>query len=1367
MAKIALLASIISAMSIGAVATVSNNLEELPERDTSLIVEVDRSLEGLSVEEITDSQNVVIKRIANEATRNFKVDGRFNVLNNAFVINCNSEDVAKIKEVKGVKSISENKLHWKKTVNHDLTYSISAEPTAKNAPGDSSNVSAQTMNFPDSTNEGEGTVIAILDNEFYFQGEKDERAAWCHETFSPLEEGVYTRWTYAKVKNLTHKNCKAVSGKTAGQEGSLYFNNKVPFYYDYGGTAATYGSNSVTSDYDVMSEISYHGSHVASIAGGNAPTYKGIAPKAQLACMKVFTEYKVDSLGEKIGFQSYSGAYDKYILAALEDCITMGVDGINMSLGSDLDDFDQNSITLKTLNKLAKSNILTSIAAGNSGKSSYAFAGAYGNWTKDMVETGILSSYANCEPCTTVASAQPTRIFYENALVVGQNNDLVAFDDQVVNREGLPKEYDEEHKLSDLYSGSPLKYVYTGKFGNSSDYTSEIKSKVKGNIAVVNRGVTSFEDKYFAAKDAGAKALIIINNDPTSTDFNFRCSFGSTKPEIPVSLVLFKDKPYFDNNPEGTFELIHNQEEVNKTPKTMSTYSSDGAAFNFDLKPEIATPGESIKGATPPQTAEEKTETPLNTYKYLSGTSMAAPNYAGVQSVMLSKDGIAKTYYKKISPTKVQTEEFNKYKNSIDMRLASTADPMLDRDECPEESSVYIDQEKKVNYSSPRLQGAGMVDMSSALTTKVYLEGLDVEGNATGKAKVSLKNSEEIAKGNIKIDVIAHNEAADSLTYKGKLTVMRPATIMNNDIVTKDHDYKGEISDVSLIPGLTYYTINGFVTNIGEPKDGDALKVEKVINVWSNETEWIEDHTYNPTTGDYDENKTLIHAFTFEIGNYKYNSAIKSDFKWEKLESNEYQSVQDKVLAVVDLGNIVIPAGDNKVSLTNYSLSDEVKKEILRIYEYGCVIEGYVTLTSNTEPELSIPYLGYYSGTDVDASRSLDNAPVVEPFAFEKDEKTVYPSDLSNNIAKTLVGKDNANMGSMWVTGYAESIADLNTEKVLTNDEAFDKWVGWKNVGTDPITGKYVADAKNNIYVGDRTNSNTMIIQQYVMRSVKTNYFDITNEKGDVVYRSSLQDMLFGEQGGEYPLYKSHVDASYLAAGYIAHRAYAAIPLYNPDNGQPFASGKYKITFNYVLANNEHTVSKSYDFNIVSDGSKFVKAEKYEENGEAMMKFTAEGEGIISAGLGFNKYEVTKSGNQTYFNAKLSDVTKAIKEVSAGTKSSRLFVSFNNAAFASTNVIFHFNNDYESYSYIEGQEFTSAHDFEEKGDLLVLVKYDEFGDPEQYVATGKVRTNTNCSLVAKGGCGGSIIAASFVVFGVSLIAVMLLTVRKIRSKKEN
>lgn len=102
----------------------------------------------------------------------------------------------------------------------------------------------------------------------------------------------------------------------------LYYSAKIPFQFDYG-----------NRDKDGMpSDKGSHGTHVASTAAGNTGVNEaamGVAPQAQIINMNVF---------KSTGGASYSD-----ILAALEDCILLGVDVANLSLGSDCGYIDYDS----------------------------------------------------------------------------------------------------------------------------------------------------------------------------------------------------------------------------------------------------------------------------------------------------------------------------------------------------------------------------------------------------------------------------------------------------------------------------------------------------------------------------------------------------------------------------------------------------------------------------------------------------------------------------------------------------------------------------------------------------------------------------------------------------------------------------------------------------------------------------------------------------------------------------------------------------------------------------------------------------------------------------------------------------------------
>ena len=1359
----------------------ASRVAKQPERDARIIVEVNRNVKSLSKQGIRNSQDAVLSNIREYATTNVRRTRCYNELNNAFVLEVNSNDIERIREVPGVASVTLDEMHWKQTFNNDGYIALDAEGS-RNAGSVEENISAATMHKPNDTNDGEGTIVAILDNEFHLRGKTKESAEWHHEVYDALDSDVAVKYTFKSIKNIVDLNANTRKfGSKEGEEGSEYLNSKVPFYFDYGGESLSYGKAG-PQKYDVHSDLSYHGSHVSSITAANAPTYKGIAPKAQLALMKVFTDYNADDgIGKTIGMTNSTGAYDTVILAALEDCIKLKVDGINMSLGSDLDDFDGDSITLKTLRRLADEGILSAISAGNSGKTSFSSTGAYANWTTSMVETGIMSSYANNANTMTIASGHPTRIFYENAFTVpdekdGQRN--VAFEDQIVNRPGMEDDYRDEFRVSDLFANTQsLDYQYVPGFGTYADYGN---LDCTGKIVVVNRGSTSFADKYATAVGQGAKALVIINNDPTASDFNFRCSFGDGfNPTMPCALVLFKDKEYFVNHPTGQFGIIHKQVSDNPNAYTTSSFSTDGATFDLDLKPEITAPGDNIKGAVPEHAMTSLTQDQIHSdeywhrcYQYLSGTSMSAPNYAGAQSVVLSK--VAAPIYRTAKEagravTAEETETIANFRRTVDMRLMSTADPMKDGEgsENPETNERSL--------ISPRIQGAGMADIGGALSTDVYLEGLDLQGNKTGKSKVALRNNPDIAKGDIKLSFLAHNESNEARNYDVTLTVMRPALAQPNNIVTKDYNFKGEIDDIKNLSGMAYFDTDVRRMEIasGSIAFKDALKVSKDIEYYATEEAWRADQA-DVEAGKQPSRKTVIKQ------GYYYNAANEG-VDWQPLPSFTAQSTKDVVIAEVKGQSVTVAPGESTITINPYSLTADAKKKILDNYEYGCMIEGFVTLKSkDNKADLSIPYLGFYSGADKNADATYDNAPVTEPFSFEKDITKVYPSDLVNDITKSLIGKDNVNFESMIVAGYAERPQKINTDSILTNDQSFDRLAGFYKVGTRPTDGAYTATPSNDIYLGNAKQSNTMIIQQFMLRSVKENYFTITRkDTNEQVYASALADSLFGDTAGKWALYKSHVDAGYLSAGYVAHRAYAVVPLFNEVTGEAFASGEYELKFNYQLAGTGNWVSKSYTIHIDGEAPVVNTITEYKDaNGVNQVRVYFEEEKMSHAFIGNYIVDVNFDADKGMYYAEATKefVDNAINEMSNG-GDKRLFIGGVDYARGTSGCVVHFNN-YDNfllgYQMVQSADLDTYIDFRVDDDNKVTFVNVNTGETVQ-INSKYVKSNFNAVIdydpdqqpvePAKKGCNGAIASLSLIIGAPALLGASLLFFKKKKGGK--
>ena len=1357
MKKLGLLVGVTAAMVITASSLLASHLAPLPEKDARIIVEVNRKLDTLSEEGIKNSQDIVYNNIKQNVTTNIRRTHSYNKLNNAFVLEVNSADIEKIKEVPGVASVTLDTMHWTRTYNDDGYELLNDGEGQQTQYTENDNISAITMKKPDGTYEGEGTLVAILDNEFHLKASTYNKPAWKHEVFNELPSDVSVKYTFAAIKGIS-LNAARDQGALAGEEGSTYFNNKVPFYYDYGGESKIYGKTG-NPRYDVHSELSYHGSHVASITGANAPLYKGIAPNAQLALMKVFTDYNAKGMGEKLGFSNHTGAYDTVILKALEDCIALKVDGINMSLGSDLNDFDSDSITLKTLTRLTKEGILTSISAGNSGKSAFSAVGAYANWSTSSVETGILSGYANNVDAMTIASGHPVQIFYENALLVNGKN--IAFEDQIINRDGLDDDYEREYRMRDLFTeDQPLDWVYVPGFGQTSDYAG--LSNVRGKVVVVNRGSTSFAEKYSIAANKGAAALIIINNDPAASDFNFRCSFGEGfQPSMPCALVLFKDKAAFADAKAGQFTYISKQMNENPNKYTVSSFSTDGATFDLDLKPEITAPGDNIRGAVPEhamtsltKAEKESDQYKYKCYQYLSGTSMSAPNYAGAQALVLSsvsgplqRIAAARTGRNKNVLTEEQKEEIAAYRSTVNMRLMSTSDPMTDNVENPETNVKTL--------ISPRIQGAGMVDLEGAMGTEVYLEGLDLDGKPIGKSKVALRNNPDIAKGDIKLSFLAHNEGQDTKEYDVKLTVMRPALASPNDIVTAEYNYRGEIDDVARFSGVPYYDkdIREMAVGSGDYAYKDAFKVSKDIEYYASEADYRAD------------NKTTI------AKGYYYN-ASEDGVNWQPLPSYTAQSTKDVVIAEVTGQTVTVPAGDSTVTIATYSLTEEQKKAILDNYEYGCMIEGYVTLTDKADNgvDLSIPYLGFYSGTDKNADAKYESAPVSEPFSFEKDPTKVYPSDLVYDTARSLVGKEKGNFESMIVAGYVEKPQNIDTDSVLTNDQSFDGLTGFYKVGTDPLTGEYTDNPGNNIYVGSPDRTNTLIIQQFMLRSVRDNYFTITNkETNEVAYRSALKDSIYGDTMGKWSLFKSHVDTGFLSAGYVASRAYAIVPLYEETTGKPFASGEYELKFNYQLAATDNWVSKSYTLHIDSDAPVVKSITQYRDNdGTERVRVYIQEQKLSYGVIGYNRVQANydEEKGMYYFDESLEFVASSIAQL-AEDGNPRIYIGATDFARSSIGCLVHANS-YENLmnglTVVQGKNIAPTYDFTYENGVLKFFdeKNNELALEGQFLVNGFPVTPYDPGTVVPSGkgCAGSMATLSITICIPAMLGISLVLFRK-------
>ena len=283
------------------------------------------------------------------------------------------------------------------------------------------------------------------------------------------------------------------------------------------------------------------------------------------------------------------------------------------------------------------------------------------------------------------------------------------------------------------------------------------------------------------------------------------------------------------------------------------------------------------------------------------------------------------------------------------------------------------------------------------------------------------------------------------------------------------------------------------------------------------------------------------------------------------------------------------------------------------------------------------------------------------------------------------------------------------------------------------------------------------------------------------VYRSAVEDMLFGDTWEQYTLYKSHVNEYYISSGIAAHRGYAVVPLYNQTTGEAFPSGDYILEFNYKLAGlNGQVVTQKYtlhlddvdpvveSLNVSTDSITINVKENYLAKA-VVGKYTKEFEKTSSG-----KYSVTfdRAELETHLNENMNT------QLGRG----RLFIGLTDQARNSMGALVTFDHNKEgltdnvTFQLIQHPDLTLSHDFRFRGDDLIVTKYDAkrnkydnvdldgvialINGDYKVISTEKTRT------VVVNVCGGNVATTSVVLTAIAGIAIVLVVAGTKRRKEK-
>ncbi|MFP7299111.1 S8 family serine peptidase [Neobacillus niacini] len=343
--------------------------------------------------------------------------------------------------------------------------------------------------------------------------------------------------------------------------------------------------------------VTEHGTHVSGTIAGqgtadSAYATTGVAPD-------------VDLYGYRVLGPGGSGTSEA-IIAGIEKAVLDGVDIMNLSLGANYNDpLTPQAIAI---NNAVLNGVTAVVAAGNAGSEMYT-VGTPGNAPLAL---------------TVGASTVPGEIATMKATVDTQTADLRL----------MAKGY--ESDLNTLLSPTqPFQFVYVG-LGLGSNYTGA-NTRVDGKIVVVQRGSNTMNDKILQAKNRGAVAVIVINNNQTEGHLPF--NIGEGVDFVPAFSMTYTDGvALLQKLNTGKNQISFSDIGELPTPgDVLADFSSRGPSrLTYDIKPEVVAPGVNMLSTVPGFINSPNDPTNYDyAYGRMSGTSMATPFTSGVAALLL------------------------------------------------------------------------------------------------------------------------------------------------------------------------------------------------------------------------------------------------------------------------------------------------------------------------------------------------------------------------------------------------------------------------------------------------------------------------------------------------------------------------------------------------------------------------------------------------------------------------------------------------------------------------------------------------------------------------------------------------------------
>jgi minor extracellular serine protease Vpr len=344
-----------------------------------------------------------------------------------------------------------------------------------------------------------------------------------------------------------------------------------------------------------------HGTFVAGCAAGesvNAPlgTISGMAPGAFLGSYKIFGTPGVND--------STTAAA---VLKALDDAVADGMDIINLSMGALDYLLPEDDPEYAGLKGAVDAGVILAIAAGNDGPGIHT-----------INSPGVLPE------AITVGAATNSHRWLPTLRANDPNLPAMGY------KPGDGAEISADIPFTKIVDVASLD-------GDGLGCLSIPAGSLLNAIAFVKRGTCTFYTKVVNASDAGAKAVVVYNNEGIA--LIGMGGLGATA--IPAVMISNPDgltlRQYIASNSATAQVAIDNANTphlASGQAKIISDFSGIGPGTDFSIKPDLVAVGEDVYSATS-STAINSPLYDASRFTGAMGTSFSTPMVAGAAAVLL------------------------------------------------------------------------------------------------------------------------------------------------------------------------------------------------------------------------------------------------------------------------------------------------------------------------------------------------------------------------------------------------------------------------------------------------------------------------------------------------------------------------------------------------------------------------------------------------------------------------------------------------------------------------------------------------------------------------------------------------------------